>query len=120
MTKQSYQVYEFGPFRLDPVDRLVTKDRAPVPLPPRAFDALLFLIRRGGHLVTKRELMAALWPNSFVEEANLTVAVSVLRKALGDDDKKRKYIETVSKAGYKFVGEVREMAHRDLGTGSLF
>ena len=93
------QSYEFGPFQLHPDDRLLTRDSAPVPLPPRAFDTLLVLIRQNGHLVTKTDLISAVWPDSFVEESNLTVAISVVRKALGDDDPKRRYVETVSEGG---------------------
>ena len=101
-------LYEFGPFQLDPPERLLLCDGQPVPMPPRAFDLLVFLVERRGHLVEKDELLKAVWHGSFVEEGNLSVTVSVLRKALNDDRGQRKYIETVSKRGYRFVAEVRQ------------
>lgn len=76
----------------------------------KAFDALLVLIRNSGHLVERPELIRALWRDSFVEEGNLTVTISMLRKALGDDENKYKYIQTVPKRGYRFVGDIREVA----------
>ena len=101
-------LYEFGPFQLDPPERLLLCDGQPVPMPPRAFDLLVFLVERRGHLVEKDELLKAVWHGSFVEEGNLSVTVSVLRKALTDDRGQHKYIETVSKRGYRFVAEVRQ------------
>src|SRR5271168_2441301 len=108
MVKQQHHLYEFGMFRLDPHEHLLTKDGQPVSLTPRAFDVLIVLIRKGGHLVTKEELMTAVWRDSIVEDGNLVVTVSMLRKALGDGGNERRYIQTVSKQGYRFVGEVRE------------
>jgi DNA-binding winged helix-turn-helix (wHTH) protein/tetratricopeptide (TPR) repeat protein len=103
-------VYEFGPFRLDPANRLLTRDNKEVPLPGRVFDALLLLASRPGALVTKEELMDSVWGGSFVEEANLTVAVSTLRRALNEDPHERRYIQTVARRGYRFIAEVREVA----------
>jgi len=100
-------VYEFGPFQLDPVNRLVTKSGAEVRLPGRAFDALLMLLQRPGALVTKEEMMDSVWDGSFVEESNLTVAVSTLRRALEEDPHHRQYIHTVARRGYRFVADVR-------------
>lgn len=100
-------LYEFGPFQLDPPERLLLCDGQPVAMPPRAFDLLVFLVERRGHLVEKEELLKTVWRGSFVEEGNLSVTVSVLRKALNDDRGQHKYIETVSKRGYRFVAEVR-------------
>jgi TolB-like protein/DNA-binding winged helix-turn-helix (wHTH) protein len=77
-------------------------------MPPRAFDLLVLLVERRGHLIEKDELLKTVWHGSFVEEGNLSVAVSVLRKALNDDRGQHKYIETVSKRGYRFVAEVRQ------------
>jgi DNA-binding winged helix-turn-helix (wHTH) protein/TolB-like protein len=101
-------LYEFGPFQLDPPERLLLCDGQPVAMPPRAFDLLVFLVERRGHLVEKEELLKTVWHGSFVEEGNLSVTVSVLRKALNDDRGLHKYIETVSKRGYRFVAEVRQ------------
>ncbi len=93
------QLYEFGPFQLDPPERLLRCDRQPVPMAPRAFDLLVFLVERRGHLAENDELPKAVWHGSFVEEGNLSSTVSVLRKALNDDRGQHKYIETVSKRG---------------------
>ena len=109
MTKLSFQPCQFGPFHLDPGERLLARDGETIPLSPRAFETLLVLIRERGHLVAKGQLMSEVWPDSFVEEANVTVTISVLRKALGDDPQKPKYIQTVSKSGYRFVGEVHPL-----------
>src|SRR5580704_8873761 len=89
-------LYEFGPFQLDPPERLLLCDGHPVPIPPKAFDLLVYLVERGGHLVEKDELLKTIWRGSIVEEGNLSVTVSFLRKALNDDRGLHKYIETVS------------------------
>jgi len=102
-------LYEFGPFQLDPPERLLLCDGQPVPMPPKAFELLVVLVERRGHLVEKDELLKAVWHGSFVEEGNLSVTVSVLRKALNDDRGLHKYIETVSKRGYRFVADVRQV-----------
>lgn len=100
-------LYEFGPFRLDPTERLLLRDGHPIPLTPKAFDLLLVLVQRSGHLVEKRELLETVWPSSFVEEGNLSVMVYALRKAFGCDHRDHAYIETVSKKGYRFAADVR-------------
>ena len=102
-------LYEFGPFQLDPPERLLLCDGQPVPLSPKAFDLLLTLVDRSGHLVEKEELLKAVWPGAFVEEGNLAVTVSLVRKALNDDRGHHRYIETVSKRGYRFVAEVKRL-----------
>jgi DNA-binding winged helix-turn-helix (wHTH) protein/Flp pilus assembly protein TadD len=115
MEQQIKELYEFGPFRLDPPERRLICDGHIVSLTPRAFDVLVILIRSNGHIIEKSQLMREVWGNCFVEEGNLAVAISTLRKALGDDaGKERKYIQTVAKHGYRFVGnvnEVREEVH---------
>jgi DNA-binding winged helix-turn-helix (wHTH) protein/TolB-like protein/Flp pilus assembly protein TadD len=100
-------LYSFGPFFLDSAERILSKDGVPLQLSPRAFDTLLLLVDRAPHLISKSVLMDTVWAESFVEEANLVVVVSVLRKALGDDGQERKYIQTVPKLGYRFIAEVR-------------
>ncbi len=100
-------MYEFGPFRLDPTNRELTREGAAVTLPPRAFDTLVVLVRAQGQLVSKNDLLTQVWKDSIVEESSLTMAISVLRKALGDEEAKRRYIATVAKSGYRFIGEVR-------------
>jgi DNA-binding winged helix-turn-helix (wHTH) protein/TolB-like protein/Flp pilus assembly protein TadD len=101
--------YEFGPFQLDPPERLLLCDGHPVPITPKAFDMLVLLVERGGHLVEKEELLRNVWPDSVVEEGNLSVTVSFLRKALNDDRDLHRYIETVSKRGYRFVADIKEI-----------
>ena len=100
--------YEFGPFRLDASERQLSRDGAPVPLPPKALDTLIVLVERRGRLVEKDELMKTLWPESFVEEANLNHHVWALRKTLGEGPNGERYIETVPRRGYRFVADVTE------------
>jgi TolB-like protein/DNA-binding winged helix-turn-helix (wHTH) protein/Flp pilus assembly protein TadD len=111
MTAANNELYEFDSFRLDPAEHLLLRDGEPVPLEPKVFETLLVLIRHG-RLVGKEELMQAVWPDSFVEESNLTRNISVLRKALYRNDGGPQYIETVPKRGYRFVGELRETARQ--------
>lgn len=102
-------LYEFGQFRLDPGQRLLSRQGEPVSLAPKAFELLIVLIESAGRLLTKDDLMKQLWPNSFVEEANLTVNISALRKALGDTLDGQEFIETVPKHGYRFIAPVTEV-----------
>ena len=101
------RLYGFGPFLLDPAERVLTREGQPVPLTPKVFDLLVVLVENGGHLLGKKDLMGAVWPDSFVEEGNLTFTISSLRKALGEDPKEPQYIETVPRSGYRFVANVR-------------
>ena len=101
--------YEFGPFRLEPAEHLLVRESQPVSLTPKAFELLVFLLRNPGRLITKDQIMQAVWPGSFVEEANLTVWISVLRKTLGEGEGGLHYIETVPKMGYRFTVPVREI-----------
>jgi DNA-binding winged helix-turn-helix (wHTH) protein/Flp pilus assembly protein TadD/TolB-like protein len=105
---QNHLVYEFASFHLDPANRQLCFEGKDVPLPGRAFDALLLLVSRPGKLVTKEEMLSTVWQDSFVEEANLTVAISTLRRALNEDPHDRRYIQTVARRGYRFIAEVRE------------
>jgi DNA-binding winged helix-turn-helix (wHTH) protein/TolB-like protein len=107
-------VYEFGKFRLDPANRLLLSDGTTISLTPKAFDLLLVLVQNGTRLITKEELMTKVWPDSFVEEANLTVNISVLRKALSEGPEGRQYIETVPKKGYRFVVPIIEVGEREI------
>ena len=100
------ELYEFGPFRLEPAERKLLRNGEPIVLTPKAFDTLVLLVRNSGHLLGKEELIRTLWPDSFVEEGNLSNNIFVLRKALGEDPH---YIETVPKRGYRFVGAVRQL-----------
>lgn len=102
-------LYEFGCFRLDPHKRVLWRAGEPVPLTPKAFDTLLMLVQNGGKPLSRDHLMQALWPDSFVEEANLTQNIFVLRKALGSGNR---YIVTIPGRGYQFVEEVREIEEK--------
>jgi len=106
MPLETQVLYEFGSFRLNPADHSLLSAGKPVPLTPKSFEILVMLVERKGSLVTKDELMKRIWPDSFVEEANLTVNVSALRKALGDTTEHQQYIETVPKLGYRFIAPV--------------
>src|SRR5205085_8811881 len=109
MGNRAIQIYEFGPFRLDASDRVLLRGGRTVHLTEKVFNILFLLLQRSGHLVTKEELMEQVWPDSVVEENNLTVSISALRKALGEKQEGGQYIETVSKRGYRFVADVREI-----------
>lgn len=106
MALETQLLYEFDGFRLNPADHSLLCAGRPVALTPKSFDILVTLIEKNGQLVTKDELMRKIWPDSFVEEANLTVNVSALRKALGDTPEHQQYIETVPKLGYRFTARV--------------
>jgi DNA-binding winged helix-turn-helix (wHTH) protein/TolB-like protein/tetratricopeptide (TPR) repeat protein len=106
MPMDTRYLYQFGPFELNPAERLLFLNGRAVPITPKAFDMLVVLVERSGHLCQKEELMKALWPDTFVEEGNLSVTVSSLRKVLGDDRGHQRYIETVSKSGYRFAATV--------------
>jgi len=107
MGEQESNFYEFGRFRLDAEERVLLRDQDLVPLTPKVFDILLVLVERGGHLVEKDDLMKRVWPDTFVEEGNLTQNVSLLRKALGENPGSPQFIETVARRGYRFVAEVK-------------
>lgn len=113
MSKQVSQLYEFGPFRIDVADRLLLREGEAVPVTPKAFETLLVLVERRGHTVEKDELMRRLWPDTFVEEANLTNNISLLRKALNESPG-HEYIHTVPRRGYRFVAELRQVSEDDL------
>ena len=100
-------LYEFGSFHLDVAEHQLVRGGQVVPLTPKIFDLLSVLVASGGHLVSKERLIDEIWPNTFVEEANLSRAISVLRKSLGETVGGAKYIETVPKIGYRFVAPVR-------------
>src|SRR5215472_14709839 len=99
------QIYEFGPFRLDPDERLLLRAGRPVSLTPKAFETLVALVEDSGHLVKKDDLMKRVWPGTFVEEVNLAQNVSAIRRAL--DTNREQYIETVPKVGYRLTVKAR-------------
>ena len=111
MTDRSARVYEFGEFRLDRGRRLLLRrDSTPVPLTPKAFDTLTYLVEHTGHVLDKEELMRAVWPDIAVEENNLNQNISILRRALGEGRAEHRYIATVPSRGYQFVAPVKSAA----------
>ncbi|HEY9284952.1 MAG TPA: winged helix-turn-helix domain-containing protein [Pyrinomonadaceae bacterium] len=109
MTGEGQDVFEFGPFYLDAARRRLLRGGRPVRLTAKAFDVLLLLVRNVGEVVAKETFMRAVWPDSFVEDSNLTVSISMLRKTLGDSYSEHRYIETVSGRGYRFVARVQRV-----------
>ena len=107
--KGNVHIYEFGNFRLDTKEKQLIKDGSPVSLTPKAFDMLSVLVENRGRLLEKAELLELVWPESFVEEANLSVKMSEVRRALGEGPTEQHYIQTVPRRGYRFVAEVREL-----------
>ena len=107
MNEPVRRFYLFDGFRVDAYERLLFKDNREVPLTPKVFDTLLALLENSSHVMTKKELMQQVWPDSFVEENNLAQNISILRKALGKTNEGEHYIQTVPKRGYRFVGDVR-------------
>ncbi len=105
--RQTHCFYEFGPFRVDPANRLLLRDGAPVPLPPKVMEALFMLVENQGRILEKDELMNRLWPDCFVEEGNLSQLIFQLRKALGESAARQQYVETIPKRGYRFVASVK-------------
>lgn len=106
------EMYEFGPYSLDPAERLILRDGEPLPLTPKVFDTLLCLVRNRGRLLTKDQLLKEIWPDTFVEEVNLAVNISTLRKAFGEGPQDGRYIATIPGSGYRFVADVREIPNR--------
>src|SRR5215213_2293730 len=102
MTQSPHSTYTFGPFRIDTSRHLLLRDGMEVALTPKAFEMLLILVESGGNVITKEELKRRLWPDSFVEEGNITVQKRALTIALGEG-----YIQTVPKLGYRFTADVR-------------
>jgi DNA-binding winged helix-turn-helix (wHTH) protein len=111
--------YEFGPFRLDPDKRRLWRDSDIVPLTPKAVDTLLVLVAHAGNIVEKDDLLKAVWPDTFVEEATLAQNISTLRRALGDTSETPTYIATVPRRGYRFLGPVTRAAERDVPAESV-
>ena len=107
MSKGERHLYEFGDFRLDASERLLSRRGVTVPLTPKAIDVLLALVDQPGRLLDKEILLKTVWPDSFVEENNLADNIFKLRRVLGDGENGPRFIETVPKRGYRFVADVR-------------
>ena len=110
--------YAFGEFRFDPKGRVLFRSGEMVPLFPKAIEVLACLVENPGQVTTKEDLLAKVWPDTFVEESTLTRSISVLRKALGDTPDGHAFILTVPKRGYRFVAEVREEPAKNGTAGS--
>jgi len=104
--------YEFGTFRVDADSRILLRDAKPVPLMPKAFDLLLVLIQNRGRVLDRDRLMSEVWPNTHVENTNLNVNLSMLRKVLGEKPRDHRYIVTIPGKGYKFVAAVKVPENR--------
>ena len=105
--------YEFGPYQLNPSKRILTRDGEGIPLTPKATEILLVLVKHARQLVEKDELLKEVWPDTFVEEANLSQNIFTLRRALGDDRTGPKYIETIARRGYRFTRSVKTISAND-------
>jgi DNA-binding winged helix-turn-helix (wHTH) protein/TolB-like protein/Tfp pilus assembly protein PilF len=112
MEKQPKPSYTFGPFQLDSAKRQLLREGVTVPLTPKVFDLLLYLVENSHRVVEKEELIERIWPDSFVEERNIAQNIFTLRKSLGETGSER-YVETVPRRGYRFVATVRPLG--DLG-----
>src|SRR6185295_18725880 len=113
MNQPPKRFYLFDRFRVDVGERLLFKENREVSLTPKVFDTLLVLLENSSHVLTKKELMEKVWPDSFVEENNLAQNISILRKALGEGKEGDQYIQTVPKRGYRFVGDVKTTGGED-------
>ena len=107
LNQQPKQLYEFGPFCLDPQERMLLRDGKHVPLTPKAYETLEVLVQNSGRLVEKEELMRTIWPDSFVEEGGLTRNISVLRKVLFNSTGEPS-IQTIPRRGYRLIAKVRK------------
>ena len=115
-SQKANHIYRFGSFTLNKAEQQLLRNGEPVRLAPKAFEVLLVLIQNRGCLVTKEKLLEEVWPDAFVEEANLSVNVASLRKALDEDDDEWRCIETVPKHGYRFVSPVSEVTDESART----
>lgn len=107
-------LYEFGPFRVDPEKELLLRDGETVAITPKTFQILLVLMRHSKEIVTKEDMLKTVWPDTFVEEANLTRNIFLLRKALGETPQDHQYVVTVPGRGYRFAEEVQLVPEREL------
>jgi Tol biopolymer transport system component/DNA-binding winged helix-turn-helix (wHTH) protein len=107
--QQNNQCYEFGPFRLATAEHRLYRNGEIVMLPPKEFDLLLLLVQNPGQVMNRESLIKSLWPNTVVEEANLNVHISALRKVLAESTGEQHYIETIPRLGYRFIAPVTEV-----------
>lgn len=109
--------YEFDSFGVDVERRLLLQDGVPVPLMPKAFETLLALIGSNGRIMSKAEMMSAIWPDSYVEESNLAQNIFLLRRALGEAKNEHRYIVTIPGAGYRFIPRIRRAETKQTRAG---
>src|ERR1041385_7577623 len=105
--------YEFDSYRIDVANRLVFRHDKPLPLTPKAVEILVALIAHNGEIMSKNDLMQIVWPDTIVEDGNLAQNIYLLRKTLDEGSNGKRYVETVARRGYRFVGEVREIRNGD-------
>ena len=118
MSKEiSSKIYEFSGFRLEEAQQRLLFNGEPVALKPKILDLLRYLIQSRGQLIAKDDLMREIWPDTIVEENNITVSMSILRKTLGEDRQKPRFIQTVPRRGYRFVAEVIELSPDPITVG---
>src|SRR5271170_6189359 len=108
------ELYEFGPFRVNPEKEILLRAGEPIQLTPKTFQILLVLIRHGEEVVTKDDLMKTVWPDTFVEETNLTRNIFMLRKALGERPQDHRYVVTVPGRGYRLAEKVQVVPGEEL------
>jgi DNA-binding winged helix-turn-helix (wHTH) protein len=111
MTKR--HIYTFGAFQLNPQQKILLRDGERIPLYPKTLAMLLVLVESSGAVITKDELLAKVWPDTFVEESNLTKNMSLLRKSLSNGHDHSDYIETIPTVGYRFVEPVQRVGNGD-------
>ena len=119
MVQTRSEKYWFADFELNTSEWVLRQKGEILPLAPKALQALEILVRNGGSVVSRSEMVESLWPDAFVEESNLTVTISTLRRALGDSDTGTKFIETVPKRGYRFVPRVETTRNGALSRDSF-
>jgi len=107
MNGKDKKIYQFGDFRLLPEENILEKNGIAIPLKPKAFSTLVYLVEDHGRLVERSELLARIWGNTFVEEATVSKCIWEVRSALGDDSKTQRFIQTVPKKGYRFIDSVQ-------------
>ena len=110
MSSNSGHILQFKDFTIDTDAKVLLREGMPVALAPKVFETLLALVENHGRIVLKEELMKRLWPDTFVEEANLTFNVQQLRKSLGDNARSPIYIQTIARRGYRFIAAVEPLA----------
>ena len=108
MMSPTIAVYEFGPFRIDMERYLLLRDEETIPLSPKVFETLLYLVQHREKVAKKEEILNSVWPETFVEESNLAQNIFLLRKALGEERNEHRYIVTIPGVGYRFVAPVKE------------